>query len=435
MAIRFIHARAIQIAQGSFGFFVISWKFSMKTFFTSSSSLLALIGVAASSFVANAQSPELQDQPKVDIFYATNRAPATSATGSMTYGAERSHSLAFGSVDVFGKDANNSVIGQPAEIGRFPETPYSLEKTKKGVRRSNSEIIEHQRSAHEMHNELQRRIAGTKRKEVIIFIHGYNNSFDDAIKSTAQLCNDLGPDDFTCIALTWPAGGSKGVLFGYNVDRESGEFAVADLRKAIRIISSTPNLRAMHFVAHSRGTDVLSSVIQQLAIETYVAQSSIAEKLKISNVVLAAPDIDLDVAFSKILGLVSDPDLLYGKSANQRVIYNPGKFHLTVYSSTGDRALSLSKTLFGSDMRLGLLDTGTSQDKLDRIPKAAGLADFITVEDGGGFIGHSYFLSDQSVRHDLVELIKNGRGPAAPERSLIEEKKPLWFLPSRTSAH
>lgn len=406
----------------------------MKRHFSISSLLLALVGVTATSLLANAQSLQSQDPSKVDIFYATNRAPASSPNGTMTYGAERSHSLAFGSVDVFGKDADNSVIGQPTEIGRFPETPYSLEKTKKGVRRSSSELIEHQKSARDMRNELQRRIASTKKKEAIIFIHGYNNSFDDAVKSTAQLCNDLGPDDFTCVALTWPAGGSKGLLFGYNVDRESGEFAVADLRKAIRIISSTPNLKAMHFVAHSRGTDVLSSVIQQLAIETYVAQSSIAEKLKISNVVLAAPDIDLDVAFSKILGLVSDPDLLYGKSANERVIYNPGKFHLTVYSSTGDRALSLSKTLFGSDMRLGLLDIGTSQDKLDRIPKAAGLADFITVEDGSGFIGHSYFLSDQAVRHDLVELIKNGRGPSAPERSLIEEKKPLWFLPSRAIA-
>lgn len=430
-----MHARPIQIAHGGFGLFVALWALSMKMHFTIRYLLLDLIAIAASSYMTSAQSLELQNQPKADIFYATNRAPATSATGEMTYGAERSHSLAFGSVDVFGKDADNSVIGQPTEIGRFPETPYSLEKTKKGVRRSNSELIEHQKSAHKMRDELQRRIAATKRKEVIIFIHGYNNSFDEAIKSTAQLCNDLGADDFTCIALTWPAGGSKGILFGYNVDRESGEFAVADLRKAIRIISSTPNLKAMHFTAHSRGTDVLSSVIQQLAIETYVAQSSIAEKLKINNVVLAAPDIDLDVAFSKILGLVSDPDLLYGKSANERVIYNPGKFHLTVYSSTGDRALSLSKTLFGSDMRLGLLDIGTSQDKLDRIPKAAGLADFITVEDGGGFIGHSYFLSNQSVRHDLVELIKNGRGPTTPERSLIEENKPLWFLPSRTGAN
>jgi esterase/lipase superfamily enzyme len=187
----------------------------------------------------------------------------------------------------------------------------------------------------------------------------------------------------------------------------------------------------MHFVAHSRGTDVLSSVIQQLAIETYVAQSSIAEKLKISNVVLAAPDIDLDVAFSKILGLVSDPDLLYGKSANQRVIYNPGKFHLTVYSSTGDRALSLSKTLFGSDMRLGLLDIGTSQDKLDRIPKAAGLADFITVEDGGGFIGHSYFLSSPDVRTDIAEVIKNDKKPGDEGRPLVEVQSPFWILPHR----
>jgi esterase/lipase superfamily enzyme len=405
----------------------------MHTYHKFSLAAFVFCGIFVTTNLVFAQVSELPQQSKVDIFYVTNRAPVRTESGSMLYGVDRSHSLAFGSVEVLGQEATNSIVREPSEMGRFPETPYSLEKTQNGVRRSSGELSEHKLASLQMRNELHRRIIKTRRKEAVIFIHGYNNDFNDAVKSTAQICNDLDPEDFTCIALTWPAGGSKGLLFGYNVDRESGEFSVADLRKAIRIISSTPDLKAIHFIAHSRGTDVLSTVIQQLAIETYVAQSSIAQKLKIHNVVLAAPDIDLDVAFSKILGLVSDPDLLYGKSANEKVIYNPGKFHLTVYSSTGDRALSMSKALFGSDLRLGLIDTTTSQDKLERIPKAAGLADFITVEGGGGFVGHSYFLSDQAVRHDLVELIKNEKSPSDPERSLIEENKPLWFLPSRAA--
>ena len=56
--------------------------------------------------------------------------------------------------------------------------------------------------------------------------------------------------------LTWPAGGSRGAFLGYNVDRESGEFAVADMRKAIRAIGQTEGLRGVHIIAHSRGTDV-----------------------------------------------------------------------------------------------------------------------------------------------------------------------------------
>ena len=35
-------------------------------------------------------------------------------------------------------------------------------------------------------------------------------------------------------------------LHGYNVDRESGEFAVEDPKKAIRLIADTPGVEAVH---------------------------------------------------------------------------------------------------------------------------------------------------------------------------------------------
>jgi esterase/lipase superfamily enzyme len=71
--------------------------------------------------------------------------------------------------------------------------------------------------------------------------------------------------DFVCVLLTWPAGGSRGAFMGYNVDRESGEFAVADMRKAIRAIGQTERVRGVHIIAHSRGTDVLALAFQQLS--------------------------------------------------------------------------------------------------------------------------------------------------------------------------
>jgi hypothetical protein len=68
---------------------------------------------------------------------------------------------------------------------------------------------------------------------------------------------------------------------GYNVDRESGEFAIADMRKAIRAIGETEGLRGLDVIAHSRGTDVLASVFQQLGVEAYFRRSSITDTLKI----------------------------------------------------------------------------------------------------------------------------------------------------------
>ena len=111
---------------------------------------------------------------------------------------------------------------------------------------------------------------------------------------------------------------------GYNVDRESGEFAVSDMRKAIRAIGETPGVRAVDLIAHSRGTDVLASALHLLGVETYVSRASIADRLKIRNIVLFAPDIDIDVATTKIFDVFSDPDLPYGPRKNPNATIRQG---------------------------------------------------------------------------------------------------------------
>ncbi len=172
-------------------------------------------------------------------------------------------------------------------------------------------IREHTKARMSFQRELEDRIRVSSRKEVVVFIHGYNNSFDDAVKSAAQICNDLGANDFVCIAFTWQAGGRKGVLFGYNVDRESGEFSVPDLRKTFRMIADIKSVGKVHVIAHSRGADLLASAAQQLAIEVYSKRESLRKRFKLENIILAAPDMDIDVASTRVRAIVSDPDLYH----------------------------------------------------------------------------------------------------------------------------
>jgi esterase/lipase superfamily enzyme len=56
-----------------------------------------------------------------------------------------------------------------------------------------------------------------------------------------ELCHFLGRE-FVCAIFTWPAGGTRGILFGYDVDYESSVYAVEHLRKTIRTIATTPGL-------------------------------------------------------------------------------------------------------------------------------------------------------------------------------------------------
>ena len=97
---------------------------------------------------------------------------------------------------------------------------------------------------------------------------------------------------------TWPAGRS-GLLKGYTYDRESGEFTIYHLKQFIRILASTPALARIHMIAHSRGTDIAASALRELFIEAKAAGIDPQKKFKIANLVLVAPDLDLDVVIQR----------------------------------------------------------------------------------------------------------------------------------------
>ncbi|WEX88666.1 alpha/beta hydrolase [Sinorhizobium garamanticum] len=330
-------------------------------------------------------------------------------------------------------------VSHTTKLGEFPQSPYPIELTPHGPRRVPTTVDAHMRAAAGLQGEVARRLAMAKRKELVIFVHGYNNSFDDAAKATGKICDTL-TQEFVCVSLSWPAGGSGGAFYGYNIDRESGEFAVADVKKAIRIISATVAVKRLHLVAHSRGADVLLSALQQLGMEAYVTRSSPTERYKINNVVLFAPDIDLDVATAKLFGFVSDPDAPHGTTAAP---YGPlppiGPLHLTVYSSPNDKALALSGGLFGSVVRLGSLTSASISAKeagsnaLWKNSQLSGVADFIEYRGSAGFAGHSYFLSDPAVQRDLAALLRDRLKAGDPGRPLVETKRPFWRVLSGNS--
>ena len=169
----------------------------------------------------------------LNLLYVTDRAPiADPQTNALSYGSERSRTMSFGSIDIRIEPDSNGAMGEMKlggvnEIGRFPEVPYPAVVSSAGYRRAPSVVAAHEEAVASLQGEIRRRLAKTERKEVVVFIHGYNNTFNDAANATGSICRLLG-GDFVCVVLTWPAGGSRGAFLGYNVDRESGEFAIAN---------------------------------------------------------------------------------------------------------------------------------------------------------------------------------------------------------------
>lgn len=371
-----------------------------------------------------------------DLLYITDREPTAGSGNRLSYGAKRAIYLSFGSVSIAPR--RNASAGRKefrvdavSEAGRFPATPYGVVATANGLRRTPQAVAAHEQAVASLQAEIGRRLATAERKEVVVFVHGYNNSFEDAALATDEICRSL-QNQFVCIVLTWPAGGAGGSFFGYNIDRESSEFAVADFKKAVRVIAGTKGVERLHLLAHSRGTDVLASVVQQLAIEAYVSRSSLWQRYKIANAVFFAPDIDLDVASSKLFAWVSDPDLAFGSKSTPSALPSQGSMHLTVYSSPRDEALKASTLISGSALRLGQLAVGNlPSDRSEAASRWAGshmggLVDFVEYSGGSGFIGHSYFLSDATIKTDLVALIRDRAKAGDPRRQLVEIKRPFW---------
>jgi esterase/lipase superfamily enzyme len=225
------------------------------------------VGQQAKPVFANV--PVAAQKSSIDLLYITDRAPGTEEAKTLPYGAERSHSMAFGTVTVeFGEGVDWNTLaaqstlskrsmpldlklGTTTELGRFPPIAYGITTSPEGLVRVPAAVDEHGKAAALLRAELTRRLAAAPRKEVVLFVHGYANTFQDASFTMGELCHFLGREQ-VCAIFTWPAGGSRGLFMGYNVDRESGEFAVHLLKQAIRIIADTPGVEKVHLLAHSQ---------------------------------------------------------------------------------------------------------------------------------------------------------------------------------------
>jgi esterase/lipase superfamily enzyme len=369
---------------------------------------------------------ELQDN-QIDLLYVTDRVPETDDDGALTYGYGRSRSTAFGSAIVtiepelswdelqrvsLEQDRSTKLslrLTSLEERGRFLDTPHPIILID-GEAQPDPVALEALRITEQSFNaEIGRRLALAPKPEVVLFVHGYHNDFEDAAQTLAELWHFLGREHVPLL-YTWPAGQSG--PSGYIYDRESGEFTVHHLKILIRSLYDNPEIKRVHMIAHSRGTDVLTSALRELSLVARAAGETPSDKLRDSHVVLAAPDLDLDVVSQRIIAEQ------IGREAK----------NITIYTSQEDKAIGLAERLFKSAARLGRLAIGDLQaDDLAGIERVEGVS-FINLRDGTGGTGHGYFHSDPAVSSDLILLVRYGFAPGAENGRPLESVAPGFWL-------
>jgi len=167
-------------------------------------------------------------------------------------------------------------------------------------------------------------------RHVLLFVHGYNTRFEEAVYRFAQIAHDAGAP-VVPVLFTWP---SRGKLFDYVYDRESATYSRDALEAILQALVKNPNVKEISVLAHSMGNFVTVEAIRQMAIRNHGMSP------KIRDIMLASPDIDFDV-FRRQIAEIEASD----KSPP-----------VTLFVSRDDQALAASSLLAGSEPRLGVID-------------------------------------------------------------------------------
>jgi esterase/lipase superfamily enzyme len=170
--------------------------------------------------------------------------------------------------------------------------------------------------------------AARGRRDVGVFVHGYNTNFQEALFRLAQLSADTQPDT-TPVLFAWP---SEAAITGYVADKDAVTYSRDYLAHVLSVLAGERSVRQVAVAGHSMGAWLTMETLRQLRLQ---GKDGTVSRLQ---VVLAAPDIDIDVFRTQVaaVGPMSPP--------------------LTILVSKDDRALAVSSRLSGGRERVGTLD-------------------------------------------------------------------------------
>ena len=330
-------------------------------------------GVAA----GGAPAEEEKEYDVVPVFYGTDREVEPNAK-RLAFGSDRARNLQLGRALVtVPKQHQVPNIERPwalhipyfnvkiYEQAEDPKKHFTMQDIKKLSKPDFLALVRERMST-----------ASRFKDQALVFVHGFNTSFDNAVYRTAQIAYDLEFDGVPFL-YSWPSGGGVG---SYTYDRANAEASKPYMRSFFETVVKESGAKSINIIAHSMGNQPLLDVLKDL-------KSSAPEGVAINQVIFAAPDVDYD-SFSDVA------QALQGLAKG-----------VTLYVASNDRALQISRGFWGYYRAGDVPPTGplvlSGVDTID-----------ITAASTDAFaFNHSGYAQNNELLKDIGELIATGVRP------------------------
>lgn len=316
------------------------------------------------------------------VWYGTNRQPMGNG-----FSGQRHPQVSYGRALVYVPEAH-----------RFGETGSSLwqrmlrfDLRDDRLRLQSTDPLDQGTFFSQLRDEMQAARDNGDAPHALVFLHGYNTSFEQAAIRAAQLGVDLNISGATAF-FSWP---SRGSAMAYTVDEASIEASEAAITDFLVKFSRECGADKVHIIAHSMGNRGLLRALQRIA-----GNAQTRTTVQFGQIFLAAPDVDRD--------LFLDLSSLYAEHAER----------VTLYASNADTAVHLSAK-FHDSPRAGYFAPYTVAADIDTVAVPNFDVDML---------GHGYFAQADALLSDIFSLIRSDAAPGERQRifSAQSEGKTYW---------
>jgi esterase/lipase superfamily enzyme len=309
---------------------------------------------------------------KVEILVATTRDRGT-PTDPDAFTARRAGAVNHASVTV--SIPKNHVPGRIEWPDQLPADPLNHFVTTDRSVLSAPQFLDRVRQ--------RARAPGAEAGSLLVYVHGYNTLYEEAVYRFAQIVHDSGYNG-TAVLFSWP---SRGKAPLYLADRDASTWSRDYLEQTLRRLAGLREVREINVLAHSMGSWLVAEVLRQAKLK---GDGQFGGKL--NDVILASPDIDVGVFVSQLetIGRLRRP--------------------MTILASGDDNVLALSTLLSGGVQRVGLV-TANDARVVERAQEFnLRVIDLTKVAKSPSGLAHNKFADSAAV------LVALGRALAADDR-------------------